>query len=149
MVNSIIEETLKYKKNPVYKNGNQFSENLKLFLAITYMNNYQILQGFTIKKIDKYFDESEDNPFEILGILDKNIKNEKLIIKNNGFELYINNKYIKKLKSTINNENKFFNHENKLIVNDLILEPSKISSDIDKEYNINNTKIKFKISKKE
>ena len=149
MVNSIIEETLKYKKNPVYKNGNQFSENLKLFLAITYMNNYQILQGFTIKKIDKYIDESEDDPFEILGILDKNIKNEKLIIKNNGFELYINNKYIKKLKSTINNENKFFNHENKLIVNDLILEPSKISCDIDKEYNINNTKIKFKISKKE
>ena len=63
--------------------------------------------------------------------------------------MYINNKYIKKLKSTINNENKFFNHGNKLLVNDLILEPSKISCDIDKEYNVNNTKIKFKISKKE
>ena len=50
LTKEIIENTLKYKRNPKYRTGKEFYSNLKLFLSAVYMNEYNFLTNFGEKK---------------------------------------------------------------------------------------------------
>ena len=149
-INNVIEKTRKFNKHPIYKKGKDFSENLKLFLTVTYMNNYDILKNYRYNKVDEYIKECGYNPFEICGILKLNYENMKdnkkiLLIEKNGIKLYINDKMIQNLEVDLNNKREFIVN-NSLLLDNLALDPTKFingtfESDI-KEYNI-----KIKISK--
>ena len=41
LTKEIIENTLKFKRNPKYRTGKEFYSNLKLFLSAVYMNEYE------------------------------------------------------------------------------------------------------------
>jgi len=121
LIKEIIENTLKFKRNPIYRTGKEFYSNLKLFLSAVYMNEYEFLTNYREKFISEYICENIDKAFEIGGILKFNNINElkKSLLEENEFKYYIKKEYMQELETNflINNKYKI---NNSLIIENII-----------------------------
>ena len=146
-ISNVIENSWKFQKHPIYKRGKEFSDNLKLFLTVTYMNNYQILSNYKSDKIEDYIKICGNNPFEICGILKIEENNRKnIIVEKKGLKLYINDELIQNLDIDINNQIKL-DINNSLIIDNLKLDASKFFYEINDLY-VEDYDLKVIVSKK-
>ena len=135
LTKEIIENTLKYKRNPKYRTGKEFYSNLKLFLSAVYMNEYNFLTNFGEKKIRRYIYENIDKAYGIGGIT----KLENLpLLENNNFKYYIKNDKLQELEVDFLYNKKFKNSKSLLIEN--------INSSLNIQGNYINEKYGIKIS---
>ena len=150
-INNIIEKTWKLQKHPIYETGSSFLNSLRLFLTITYMNNYQVLENINYNISDDYINKCGEYPFEICGIIELNDENKgneenkNLLIEKNGTRLYMNDKFIQALETDLNNKKKYIIN-NSLIMDKLNLDPSKFLFGT-KDIKINEFNLQLKISK--
>jgi len=118
LTKEIIENTLKFKRNPIYRTGKEFYSNIKLFLSAVYMNEYEFLTNCREKLISEYINENIDKAFEIGGILKYNQINDS-ILEANEFKFYIKKKYMQELETIFQCNNKY-KINNSLIIENII-----------------------------
>ena len=119
LTKEIIENTLKYDRNPKFKTGKEFYTNIKLFLSAVYMNEYEFLTNHREKIISEYINENIDKAYEICGILKNNdITNNKILFEDNAFKCYIKNDNIEELSLNLFS-NKKFEINNLLIISNI------------------------------
>ena len=129
-IKEIIENTLKFKKNPKYRTGKEFYLNLKLFLSAVYMNEYEFLTNFRESRITEYIYNNIDKAYEICGILkyNNNTDSNSSIFGDNPFKYYIKQDNLDELETDFIYNNKFEPY------NSLIIENINISENIQGNY---------------
>ena len=126
LTKEIIENTIRFKRNPKYKTGKEFYSNLKLFLSAVYMNEYEFLTNYKEKLITEHIYENIDKAYEICAILkNSETTEEKLsLIEEYPIKYYINKNNLEELGIDFMSYNKF--HVN----NSLIIDNVQSSSNI-------------------
>ena len=143
LTKEIIENTLKFKRNPKYRTGKEFYSNLKLFLSVVYMNDYEFLTNCREKIISDYVYENIDKAYEICGILKSNEHKDNAlsIFENNAFKYYIKNDKLEELGIDFYSNNKF------KINNSLIIDNIYIPEDIQGIFKSEKYSIEISINK--
>ena len=143
LTKEIIENNLKFKRNPKYRTGKEFYSNLKLFLSVVYMNDYEFLTNCREKLISDYVYENIDKAYEICGILkmDDQKNNALSILENNAFKYYIKNDYLEELGIDFYSNSKF------KINNSLEIDNIHIPEDIHGIFKSEKYSIKISINK--
>ena len=100
-IKDIIENIIKYKRNPIYKTGEEFYRNLKTFLSAVYMNEYEFLSKLREDEIKNYIDGNKEKAYEVCGEYedDEQESNDiNYIYEINQLKLYFNNDYLSNLE---------------------------------------------------
>ena len=138
----IIDDILKFQKQPINKTGKDFYSNLKLILSSVYMNNYEVLSNRKEKDIEFYINKNKLKAFEVIGVYeDENDSKQIEYLKD--LRLYFNKNYLNKLEINFS-FNKTFENNDLLIIEQIVF-----SDNIKDNYNIEEYGINLKIDKKE
>ena len=101
----ILEDSLSLHRQPIYKTGKEFYNNLRVFLSAIYFLRFDFLGNNYEKSVEKYIEKCLEQAYEISEIISENkIGNENLkddiICEKNGLK-FINNKFIDNLEIEI------------------------------------------------
>ena len=145
LTKEIIENTIRFKRNPKYKTGKEFYSNLKLFLSAVYMNEYEFLTNYKEKLITEHIYENIDKAYEICAILkNSETTEEKLsLIEEYPIKYYINKNNLEELGIDFMSYNKF--HVN----NSLIIDNVQSSSNIQGNYKSEKYEIEINVNKED
>ena len=142
---AILENSLKFKRHPIYKTGKEFYENLKTFLVAVYMDNYELLTKFKEEQIREYINSNLEKAYEVGGFYEnyeeKQIDKKNYLDNKNKLKIYFNKDYLEKLKINFSYSQKFENNDS------LIIDNIYCSADIQNQYNIKKYEIKFDVNK--
>ena len=145
LIDEIIVKSFRLNKHPIYETGKQFFSNLKIFLSVVSMNNYEFLTDLREKEIKNYIKENQNKAYEVLGEYEFREEFEQLdyISNLNNLRIYFNNEYLKHLEIDLKNNQKF--QENDTLLIDNIYN----SENIEGNYNIEEYGITLNVKKKE
>ena len=119
-IKDIIENIIKYQRNPIYKTGKEFYRNLKTFLTAVYMNEYEFLSKLREDEIKNYIDGNKEKAYEVCGEYedDEQESNDiNYIYEINQLKLYFNNDYLSNLEINFLYNKKFENYDHLTINN--------------------------------
>ena len=142
---SLIVKSFKINRHPIYETGKHFCSNLKIFLSVVSMNNYEFLSGLRENEIKNYIKENQNKAYEVLGDYEFGEELEQIdyITKLNDLSIYFNKNYLKHLEIDLKDNKKF--QENDTLLIDNIYSPDNIQGN----YNIEEYGIILNIQKKD
>ena len=145
LIDEIIVKSFRLNKHPIYETGKQFYSNLKLFLSVVSMNNYEFLSDLREKEIKNYIKENQHKAYEVLGEYEFRQDFDQLNYINdlNNLRIYFNKEYLKHLEIDLKDNQKF--QENDTLLIDNIYN----SENIEGNYNIEEYGITLNVKKKE